>query len=291
MFMRPDESLAWCRQRYQVSGHPLALTLPYADPASRDELLALNAVIGEIASIPGQISEPDVARRKLQWWQHGLAEGEAHPAIQAWQATGAAERVPAALFAGLIGAVAREIDPPRFEQVAELAEHAREVAGPAALLEARLLGREQGLEQELAKMAGAMYRVRIARDLVLDARQNRWLVPLELQAEYQLTRQQVADGESPLRLAALVRHLAGEALLAHDRLIGTLPQQAAWHHRHLLLRLHLDRMLGRKLLRRPGRISRQRISAAGLPAVISVWRRARQLLHASRFGRRTTADS
>lgn len=284
--MRAEEAIAWCRQRYRVPGHPLALTLPYADPARQDSLLALNAVISEVASVPGQVSEPDVARRKLQWWQIGLAEGEAHPAILAWQATGAAERVPAEAFAGLIDGVALEIEPPRFEQVDELVAHAREVAGPAALLEARLLGWEQGLEQEqkqeLVKMAGAMYRVRLVRDLVLDARQDRWLVPLQLQAEYQLTRQQVADGESPLRLAALVRHLAGEALLEHDRAARGLPPPAAWHHRHLLLRLHLDRLLGTRLLRRPGRIARQRISATGLPAAMSVWRRARKLRRAAR---------
>jgi phytoene/squalene synthetase len=47
----------------------------------------------------------------------------------------------------------------------------------------------------LTRLASAGYRIRITRDLVLDARQERWLVPLELQAEFQLTRQHVAAGE------------------------------------------------------------------------------------------------
>ncbi|MFU8876880.1 MAG: squalene/phytoene synthase family protein, partial [Wenzhouxiangellaceae bacterium] len=275
--MQSETALDWCRQRYLVPGHPLTLTLPYAEPDRRDALLALNAVIVEIAGIPGQVSEPEVARRKLEWWRQALQQGEAHPAIQAWQASGAAESVPAEEFGDLIAAVAREIDPPRFEQVRELETHAREVAGPAALLEVRLLEAPGGAAGALAEMAGAMYRVRIVRDLVLDAGQDRWLVPLELQAEYQLTRQQVAAGEPELRLAALVRHMAADAMAAHDRAMRTLPPDAAWRHRHLVLRLHLDRTLGRALLRRPLRIRHERITTTGLPALFSLWRRARQL--------------
>jgi len=275
--MPPDSALDWCRTRYRVPGHPLALTLPYAAPDQRDALLALNAVIAEIAAIPGQVSEPEVARRKLEWWRQALQQGEAHPAIQAWQASGAAESLPAEQFETLIEAVAREIEPPRFEQTGELEQHARAVAGPAAVLEARLPGQDATAEQALAEMAGAMYRVRIVRDLVLDARQDRWLVPLELQAEYQLTRQQVAAGEPELRLAALVRHMAADAMAAHDRAMATLPPDAAWRHRHLVLRLHLDRALGRALLRRPLRIRQERITTTGLPALFSLWRRARQL--------------
>lgn len=288
--MEANTSLDWCRQRYLVPGHPLALTLPYAASDRRDALLALNAVIAEIAGIPGQVSEPEVARRKLGWWRQALEQRDAHPAIQAWQASGAAKSVPAEEFDDLIAAVAREIDPPRFEQSRELEAHARAVAGPAARLEVRLLEASVSAADALAEMAGAMYRVRIVRDLVLDARQNRWLVPLELQAEYQLTRQQVAAGEPDYRLAALVRHMAGDALQAHDRALQSLQPEAAWRHRHLVLRLHLDRTLGQALLRRPLAVRQKRLATVGLLALFSLWRRARRLRRASRSGRRTTAD-
>ena len=59
-----------------MPGHPLALTLPYAPADKRDALVALSAVIGEIASVPGDVSDPGVARRKLGWWREALAEGD-----------------------------------------------------------------------------------------------------------------------------------------------------------------------------------------------------------------------
>lgn len=276
-----DDPVRWCRERLLVPGHPLSLTIPYADPARRDELLALTALVGEIAAVPGAVSEPDVARRKLEWWREALAEGLPHPAVQAWLKSGAGARVGPEDFAALFAAVAAEIDPPRFERVELFERHCRDVAGAAALLEARLIesgeapAGEAGRELEAA--AGAGYRARITRDIVLDARQQRWLIPLEMQAEFQLTRQEVASGTHTRKLDALVRHLAGGAVLDIDRAFDALPPRFAWRHRHLLLRLNLDRGIGIRLVRRPSRVARERIAVGGLVDALSTWRRARWL--------------
>jgi len=268
-----------------VPGHPLALTLPYAAAAKRDALVALSTVIGEIASVPGQVSDAEVAQRKLGWWREALADGLPHPAVQAWLKSGAAQHVPAAEFDPLIDAVALEIVPPRFEQFEALEQHCRAVAGPGALLEARLVGDGSRPDEDEARrftrLAAAGYRIRITRDLVLDARQERWLVPLELQAEFRLTRQHVAAGDGGRRLDALVRHMAGEAMLAIDREIGELSPVIAWCHRHFLLRVQLDRNIGRKLLRKPSRITEERVAPGRMGDAFSLWRRARALRKAA----------
>ena len=268
-----------------MPGHPLALTLPYAPADKRDALVALSAVIGEIASVPGDVSDPGVARRKLGWWREVLAEGLPHPAVQAWLASGAARHVPAPEFDPLVDAVALEIAPPRFEQTSELEQHCRAIAGPGALLEARLVndGAEPDADDagRLVRLAAAGYRIRVTRDLVLDARRERWLVPLELQAEFQLTRQHVAAGEGGRRLDALVRHMAGDAMLAIDREIGELSTVAAWRNRHFLLRVQLDRNIGRKLLRKPARVTEERVAPGRIGDAFSIWRRARTLRKAA----------
>lgn len=284
-------ALAWCRQRLLVPGHPLSVTLPYAEPGQRDRILALSALVSEIAAVPGEVSSPEVARRKLDWWRDALVGREAHPAIRAWIASGADADLPAARLTALIDAVAREIEPPRFEQTAEFGRHAQAVAGPAALLEAALVdgghridGRGEPGERFQA-MAGAAYRLRVARDVVLDARRDRWLVPLELQAEYRITRQEVAAGEGGYRLDALVRHLAADAVTELDHNATAVEALSAWRHRHLLLKFHLDRALGRSLLRRPARVARERVPSVGPFAAMSIWRRARQLRRAAHHPR------
>ncbi|MCA1779018.1 MAG: squalene/phytoene synthase family protein [Xanthomonadaceae bacterium] len=277
----PETGLDWCRRRFLVAGHPLSMTLPYAAEELRDALLGLNAIVSEIAAIPGQVGDAGVARRKLQWWQQALVERQPHPAIQAWIESGASARVGVEHFEPLILGIASEIEPPRFEQMSELDDHCRRVAGPGAALEARLVdGDDAGFAaaaERLASLAAASYRVRMVRDLVLDARHQRWLVPLELQAEYQLTRQQVAEGEGGHRLDALARHLLTDPVRQLMQPDTGLDGAAHWRHRHALLRLHLDGRLGRYLVAHTRRLTRERVAGGGIAAAFSVWRHARRL--------------
>lgn len=281
-----DDPVAWCRSRLLVPGHPLAITLPYAPPEHADAIVALSAVVGEIAAVPGDVSDPEVAQRKLDWWREALEKQLPHPAVQAWLQSGGGVHVKARDFEPLIDAVATEIAPPRFERVEALELHCRELAGPGALLEARLLdaGAAPGAAEAdaLTGLAAAGYRIRIVRDLVLDARQDRWLVPLELQAEYQLTRQHVAAAEGGRRLEALVRHMAGDAMVEIERHRRALPAQQAWRHRHFLLRVELDRRIGQKLVRKPVRVLEERVAPGKTGDAFAVWRHARALRKAAR---------
>ncbi|MDT8438247.1 MAG: squalene/phytoene synthase family protein [Wenzhouxiangellaceae bacterium] len=272
-----DNALAWCRERLLVPGHPLTLTLPYAEPSLRDALLALHGLIGEIAAVPESVSDAGVARRKLGWWQAALTERQPHPAIQAWLACDGPERLTTADFEPLIEAVAVEIEPPRFERHQQLIEHAERVAGAAARLEACLIDAGDAGTATLIELAGAAYRVRMVRDLVLDARRGRWAVPLDLQAEYQLTRSEVVAGEYPRRLDALVRHLVGDALITLNRDLASLEPFWAWRQRHLVLRLKLDALLAGRILRRPLRVTTERIGSGGPVAAFALWRLARRM--------------
>lgn len=274
--------LGWCRQRLLLPGHPLLLTLHYAAVPQRDLVLALHALISEIAAVPDQVHDASVARRKLDWWRQALSQGLAHPAIQAWQAVGGVDRLEADAFDGLLQAVDREIDAPRFEQYSELRAHAQAVAAPAAMLEARLIDPDaaDALNPELSAAAGAAYCIRIVRDLVIDARRDRWHVPLDLQAEYQLTRQQVASAADGHRIEALIRHLAGDAVLELQRQRAAIEPLAAWRQRHLLLRLELDCRLGQYIVRRPGRVLRERIKVTRPSSGLLLWRYARGLKRA-----------
>ena len=275
-----ESPLDWCRARYLVPGHPLTLTLPYAEPDDRDALLALRALIGEIAAVPGDVSEPDVARRKLGWWMDALDQALPHPVIEAYRASGAAERVPPVRLGRLVEAVRTTVEAPRFETEAELERHALDLAAPAAQAEAALVtadAADAAAVEALARMAAAAYRVRLARDLVLDARHGRWSVPLELQAEFQVTRSQVAEGEVEHRVRALLAHMAGGAVRASDAARESLPAAEGWRHRHAVLSADLDRRLGLLLVRSPARALTERLTAAGPRAAFGLWRQARRL--------------
>jgi hypothetical protein len=71
--------------------------------------------------------------------------------------------------------------------------------------------------------------------------------------------------------------MAGSAVLAIDSNVGEMSAAAAWRNRHYLLRLQLDRNIGRKLMRKPSRIVRERVAPGRMGDAFSVWRRARAL--------------
>lgn len=284
-----EAPLDWCRARLLVPGNPLALTLPYAPPSSRDALLALRTVISEIAAVPGEVSDADVARRKLGWWRQALRENLPHPAVQAFIDSGAARNVPADLLEAVIGSVAGAVDSPRFEQLAELQAHGLAIAGPAARAEACLVAHGKPVSatvvERLEQMAAAGYRIRLVRDLVLDARHQRWSVPLEVQAEFQITRQQAADGEGGHRLLAMIRHLAALAERDRKAALEQMDPADAWQHRHAVLASILDARLARRIVRRPSSIIEQRLTSSGPMAALAVWRQARRLQRSSRKAR------
>lgn len=280
-----DHPLDWCRARVLVPGHPVSLTLPYAAATQRERLVVLHTLIGEIASIPDSVADPAVARRKLEWWTEALERRLPHPAVQAWQASGLADALPPDRFSALIAAISAAIEPPRFERQEEFDAHCRQVGGAGAWLEAQLDGADRGdaaLRSSLERSAGAGYRIRVTRDLVIDARAGRWSVPLDLQAEYRITRHEAAQGEGGYRFDALIRQLAGDAVLEIDRVRAELAPAAAWRHRHLVLRRHLDRRIGARLVRRPARVARERITAGRMADALATWRQARALRRAAR---------
>lgn len=279
------EPMEWCRRRYLVPGNPLTLTLPYADASLRDALLAVHAVCGEIAAVSAEVRDPEVARQKLAWWRRALAESLPHPAVQALAASGAATRLDSADLDALITAVAGVLEAPRFNGSEDLLDHCRALAGPGARMEACLVAlgesRDSGDAGQLAELVASGYLVRLVRDLALDARAGRWNVPLSWQAEYQVSRAEVAGGRRDASVAGLVRHMLDCAVRGQNRAFEALSPQARWRHRHALLRAVLDRRLAARLDRRPDRIFRERALAAGPGTALALWRTARRLRRGS----------
>lgn len=267
----------WCRERMLGGGSPLAASLHFAPEPWQDAIVALRAVISEIAAVPDTVSDPDVGRKKLAWWHDALRERAAHPAIEALVASGAADRLPPARFEPLIAHVADTFESPRFEQSEAAWRHCVEIGGPAADLEAEMIDPETHASVDWAVLGGFAYLVRLVRDLGVDARANRWLVPLDLQAEYQLARRDVIDGSVGRGWDGMIRAWLDDATRRVDGTLEGLTIQARWRQRHLLVAHQLDRRLARVLGRHPRRIIDHRVRAGQLGNIWLAWRAARRL--------------
>ncbi len=271
------EPLEWCRQRLLVKGNPLTASLPFAPHEHRDAILALRAVITEVASIPGTVTEPDVALAKLDWWRRALDEQLPHPAVRALAQTGAAERLDKARFAKLIDGIALSLENPRFEQRELAWEYFMKMGAPAARLEAGLIGGDQAESDALAVLGANGCLVRQVRDLGLDAHANRWLVPLDIQAEFQVSRQDALQKKASGGFNGMVRQWLADGLHRSAGARQALDSDASWRHRHLLIQHALDHRLAVSLARRPQCILEGRMLPGQLGNSWTAWRTARRL--------------
>ena len=274
------EPLQWCRDRLLVSGNPLTASLPFAPREQQDRILALRALITEIAAIPGTVAESDVVRAKLDWWRRALDEGLPHPAVRALNDSGAAACLDPARFQALIDGISLTLDNPRFENHEQAWEYFLAVGGPAVALEAELIEGQGRLVDSLRALGATACLVRQVRDLTLDARDNRWLVPLDIQAQYQVTRAHALAPRASAGFNGLVRHWLSDGLRRSGSVIRSLTAQQSWSHRHLLIQHQLDRRLAIKLAYRPQRILRQRVLPGQIGNAWVAWRSARQLRRA-----------
>lgn len=274
------EPLDWCEQRLLVRGNPLSASLPFAPPEQRDRILALRAVIAEIAAVPDTVSDRDVGLAKLDWWKRALREELPHPARQALAQAGAADRVSRERFDALVDGVALTLDSPRFENRDQAWRYCLAVGGPAAGLEAELLGADKTHADDLCPLGAVAYLVRLVRDLAIDARVHRWFVPLDIQAEYQVARQEVADGRGGAGFDGLVRAWLADGFRRCRPVTDKLPSAQAWQHRHLLVQHALDRRLAARLERKPRRTLSQRVHIGPIGNAWCAWRTTRSLMHA-----------
>lgn len=272
-----ERPIDWCRERMLGRGSPLAASLHFAPEALQDAIVALRAVISEIAAVPDTVSDADIGRKKLAWWRDALRNRAAHPAIEALVASGAGERLAPERFEPLIASVADTLESPRFEQSEEAWAHCLALGGPAAGLEAELIDPDSGTGGDWPVLGGFAYLVRLVRDLGVDARANRWLVPLDLQAEYQLARQDVLDGSVGRGWDGMVRAWLDDGTRRVDRALRALSARACWQQRHLLVSHQLDRRLAGMLARHPRRILDERVRPGHVGNVWRAWRAARRL--------------
>ncbi len=265
--------IQWCRDRLLVPGNPLVISLNFAPPGQQDRILAVRAVATEIAAIPTAVSDEVVAGNKLAWWQQALAGSAAHPAIQALEDSGAAGCIPDTAWQPLFQGVAESIPGPRFERFEELMDHCRRIGGALFGLEHAALEGADPVEPWL-EMGASGYLFRIVRDLGLDARQGRWLVPLDLQAWFQVDRRQAEDGIDDPKWRGLVREMVQRGLVAGHGAARKVPPEAALDHRHLMVTHALDARLGRLAGRRPGVVLSRRLLPGRFGNLWTAWRTA-----------------
>ena len=281
------DPIQWCRDRLMVPRQPLMASLLFTPQPQRDQILVIRTLISEIASISDLNNEPSLANAKLAWWRNALSSALPHPAILAFNQVITPTTDLVSRLVSLIDSVEASIPSPRFETTAQAWAHAQRLGGSAAAIElsmlmplddhGHLVAHGKGsLMDAIVDLGAAGYWARWLRDLPMDARSGQWFVPLDVQADYQLNRQTVADGPPTAAWSGLVRTLVATALKKMDEAESSLTAHPNLPIDHLLISAALDRRLLGLCAQKPLKLLGTRLLPGHAGNVWVAWRQARR---------------
>jgi len=191
-------------------------SLRFAPRDLRDDLAVLTAWRHQVRMIPDQVSDPGVARLKLQWWRDELARAFTgaphHPLSRALQPIAARHGLPQARFSGIADQVEAEILRRRPADEADLDAACERDLGAFFELIARCRGRtETDVLRAARRLGGFCARVYLIRDSGILARRGRAVFPTEQLSIHGLSSATLARREHRERLPELLASAADRA--------------------------------------------------------------------------------
>lgn len=227
-------------------GSSLYYALRFSAPVARPWLQQLHRLGREVQGIPDMVSEPGIARLKLQWWEEELerlfAGTPRHPltrvllpAVEQWS-------LPREEFQGLVMATLDELDRGGYSDFPLQLENALQGSGSLARLLARTLGCREPATLAAAGRLGAVDQLsRQLRDAMPRARAGRLPLPAEtLQAAGANADDLVHGRPTPALRLALGRQAGRIRDLYTETLESLAPEsRSTLTHLHVLAALRL----------------------------------------------------
>jgi phytoene synthase len=280
--METDAAAQW---RFPNGATPLGSSAYYSVRFSprelRDDLAALLAWRQEVRSILDEVSDPGVARLKLQWWREELQrtyEGNPrHPLSTALQSTVVNHALPSGPFLEMAGQVEDEILRRQPADTGAFTISCERDLGALFDLAARCHGIDDQAMLATARTLGAFCTlVYIIRDSGALARMGRAVMPAEELAEQGLSASALTERAHRERLPEL---LSGSGLRARN-LLG---QASGFGNLPLITRVRtaLLEALLRELEEMNFDVANQRVSLTALRKLWLAWRESRMNAAAS----------
>ncbi|WP_201220531.1 squalene/phytoene synthase family protein [Halochromatium roseum] len=210
-------SLEWgFPNRATPAGSSAYYTVRMSEAPHRNALAALFALRAELQAIPDQVSDPGIARIKLDWWRteiDRLFAGEPrHPLTERLAPVVAQHRLPQSAFIDLIEGVDRVLRAHRHPDQETQRQSDEQDLGALFELIARCEGadadNDQGQLTRARRTGGWCAQVRRIRDAGLLLRRGREVLPADQLTAARLSHEQLASADGRQRLPELLRPIA-----------------------------------------------------------------------------------
>jgi 15-cis-phytoene synthase len=276
--MTPEQ---YCKEKAARSGSSFYYSFLFLPEEQRRAITALYAFCREVDDVVDECREPDIARRKLDWWREEidrLFTGEPthpitlalHPAIERYN-------LPEEYFREVIDGMQMDLDYDAYPTFTELSLYCYRVASVVGLMAAEIFGYEDRRTARYAHDLGIAFQLtNILRDVHEDALRGRIYIPMDEMRRFgveaaELTRPQASD-----RLRALFEFQAQRARDYYRRAFERLPEADRHAQRSGIIMAAIYQTLLDEIATDGYRVLERRIRLTPLRKLWIAWRTARR---------------
>ncbi|HTH97227.1 MAG TPA: squalene/phytoene synthase family protein [Stellaceae bacterium] len=197
----------------------------YAPAPHRGNLAAVLAFGLDLARLRDTVSQPLLARIRLQWWRESLDEVMAgtaprrHPILVALAPLLVSGRVPRSPLDRMIDAREHDWDEAPPPDLASLTNYAADTSGALAEVRVKLLGADREADAEAARLVGTAWTLTgLLRALPFNASRGRITIPDDIAQRCELDIADLKDSRALRRaVAMLADHARGLLSQARER--------------------------------------------------------------------------
>jgi phytoene synthase len=221
--MSPDE---YCQQKAAQSGSSFYYSFMFLPPERRRAITALYAFCREVDDAVDEPADPQVARAKLEWWRHEVAQlyaGHAqHPVTRALVPAIGPFNIQQRQLEEIMDGMEMDLTQNRYPDFENLRLYCHRVAGVVGLLAASIFGYHNPKTLEYAEDLGLAFQLtNIIRDVGEDARKDRIYIPSDEMQRFGVSAADVLNAQHTENFSRLiefqvrrVENCYGEALAA-----------------------------------------------------------------------------
>ncbi len=225
--MSPDE---YCQQKAAQSGSSFYYSFMFLPPERRRAITALYAFCREVDDAVDEPGDPQVARAKLEWWRHEVAQlyaGQAqHPVTRALVPAIGPFNIQQRQLGEIMDGMGMDLTQNRYPDFESLRLYCHRVAGVVGQLAASIFGYRNPKTLEYAENLGLAFQLtNIIRDVGEDARKNRIYVPSDEMQRFGVSAAEILNARHTENFSRLIEFQAQRVENCYTEALAALPAE------------------------------------------------------------------
>ena len=272
--MTPQE---YVQEKAASSGSSFYYAFLFLPPPRRAAITAFYAFCREVDDVVDEVTEPDIAQRKLAWWDTEVAQAFAgqpsHPVMRALMPCVPEFGIEEPQLHAVIAGCRMDLEQTRYLDYAGLQRYCHLVAGIVGEVSARIFGQTQPQTARYAETLGRAFQLtNIIRDVGEDAMRGRIYLPVEELQRFDVKAHEILDRKYSDRFTALMRFQAQRAHALYDEALGALPDADRRAQKPGLMMASIYRTLLREIEDERFQVLHQRISLTPVRKLWLAWK-------------------